>query len=136
MAKQVKTFEVTLRAPEARLAELIALATDKDYLLVGCREVAGSATVAKKTIRYEGGKRNKGIRAKDLLLSLLHTGPATFAELQESFASRGFAKASCQPALNGAKHDGLTETDGTKIWLSMAGSTAAAAVVEKLSVPK
>lgn len=101
MAKNTKTFEVTLRARGDRLDEILKLVA-RDYTLVSLKEISSGEPAPVADSYFAGGKKNKGIKGEDLLLTLLWTGPVTRAELSDSFVAHGFKATSASPCISNA----------------------------------
>lgn len=126
MAKPIKTFKVTLRVRGDKLDSIMAAVGRGDYTLSGCEEIVGAET---QTASYfEGGKKNKGIKGDDLLLSWLVTGSASSDDLRDVFRERGFKESSLSPCLSKAKEAGLIIGDAKGWALTNKGKDAAAKV--------
>lgn len=108
------TFIVTFEAQQGEpLSKLTALIIPGLTLL----SIKPADETQRKTMRYAGGVRNKGITAEKLL-------EETFAEdkvvtkknLISIFKTRGFAEASYAPALSAAVRDGKIVKVGDEQW--------------------
>lgn len=131
MAKTVKTFKVTLRVPGDRFDAIMQAVGRGDYVLSGCEEIAGAEAPQKTVTYFAGGKKNKGIKGDDLLLSWLATGSASSDVLRDVFRERGFKDTSLSPVLSKAKEAGLI-LGNYKGWaLTAKGKEAASMVTSK-----
>lgn len=109
-------FQVTLKVDSRRLATVLeALAGSAQLVSVlPCEEETSSsrgrgAPGANK--HYAGGKRNKGITGRALVLKLLRNAraPVSREELARDFEQQGFARNSFSPPLSELRSEGLVE---------------------------
>lgn len=62
--------------------------------------------------RYVGGRRDKGIRGRDLVIQTLATGPANHKQLKVAFRDHGFADTSLDSVLSELRQAGAVRRVG------------------------
>lgn len=108
-------FQVTLKVTSSRLATVLeALKGAAELLSVLPCEEAEARVHKKKS--YANGKRDKGIRASELVLTALSSGVLTVGQLTSIFIAKGFAENSVSPALSELNARGLVESPERGCW--------------------
>jgi hypothetical protein len=111
----MKTYRVLLHVTGSMLPTLLSLIEDHDIRLVQVSDLADAEPLPPSpppaprvaTSRFVGGKRDKGIDGKTLVVQVLQSGPADLAELKRAFSHRNFAAASVAAYVSRMLRDGL-----------------------------
>jgi hypothetical protein len=71
--------------------------------------VAEPSTTEARQVRYAGGKRNKGISGRDLVLKVIRESskPTPYTVVRDAMVKQGFADNSASPLLSRLRIEGL-----------------------------
>jgi len=116
-----KRHDVTFSVAENKLGQTIEMMLATGATLVGVRPSQGIEPPS-KTVRYVGGKRNKGISAMQLLLSTINQiGLTRRSEVDQAFVHNGFAQSSVSPTISKALQDQFIKMEGSGYSLTELG---------------
>jgi hypothetical protein len=111
-------YEMTLHVPLTLIGPITELMA-QDGVLVSLKAVETTDEAPpKKKHTYVNGLRNKGISARDLLLSSITASGTTKKDLETTFKSRGFATASVGPTVSVLLKEGLIAVSGGRYILT------------------
>jgi hypothetical protein len=105
-------FDMHLRVPHDRMSVII------DTLEGSCEVVKieqfreDDSVPKKKTFRYAGGKRDKGISGPELLMDLLGTSSRSLKSIAQDFQARGFARNSASAVASKLVEKGTLKREG------------------------
>jgi hypothetical protein len=69
-----------------------------------------------KKVRFANGKRNKGIKGDDLLLSLLKACAMTSEAIEKAFIAKGFARSSVSPTVSKLRNNKKIARNDKGLW--------------------
>ena len=92
----MQKFKMHVEVPAKLVGTIIELLADEG-VVISVEQMKSGAPAP----RYAGGKRNKGISSRDLVIQTVGPRGATIEQIRTAFAGRGFAPTSVHPALNG-----------------------------------
>lgn len=120
-------WNVHLLIPVSLLSPLLELVEERDGVVVKAVMTNEKAPPPKR-MHYTNGKRNKGIKASDLILNTLVAVSSNRVKrpvLEGLFAQHGFSPNSLSPALCELKNQGRIEFNRGEVWTTIHGATGA-----------